>query len=98
MYAPAGSRPASPRPGELIAQAHEPPGIPREQLSRVIATSSVAGSVLVPLFSAFADPLADAVGVRVVLAGCATVVVAGAAAASGVHDVRRLGTTNGRSR
>ncbi|MGW2223080.1 hypothetical protein ACWCSD_49480, partial [Nonomuraea sp. NPDC001684] len=51
--------------------------------------------VLVPLFSAFAGPLADAVGVRVVLAGCAAVVVAGAAAAFSVRDVRRLRSTAG---
>ncbi|MFI7107413.1 MFS transporter [Nonomuraea sp. NPDC050227] len=69
--------------------------IPQEQLSRVLATSSVAGGVLVPLFSAFAGPLADAVGVRVVLAGCAAVVVAGAAAAFSVRDVRRLRSTAG---
>ncbi|WP_431929952.1 MFS transporter [Nonomuraea jabiensis] len=67
--------------------------IPQEQLSRVIATSSVVGSVLVPLFSALAGPLADAIGVRIVLASCAVFVVAGAAAAFSVHDVRRLRTT-----
>ncbi|GAA4923220.1 MFS family permease [Nonomuraea thailandensis] len=61
--------------------------LPDEHLGRVIATSAVAGSVLVPVFSAVAGPLADAVGVRTVLAGCAALVAAGAAAAFCVRDV-----------
>ncbi|WP_188196647.1 MFS transporter [Nonomuraea sp. SYSU D8015] len=64
--------------------------IPTEQLSRIVATTATIGTLLVPVSYATAGPLADAVGVRVVLAGCAALVVAGAAAAFCVRDVRRL--------
>ncbi|MEV1002615.1 MFS transporter [Nonomuraea sp. NPDC050202] len=65
--------------------------IPHGQLSRVTATASTVGSALAPVFSALAGPLADAVGVRLVLAGCAAIAVTGAAAAFSVRDVRHLG-------
>ncbi|MFD0480728.1 MFS transporter [Nonomuraea thailandensis] len=65
--------------------------IPHEQLSRVTATAALVGSALTPIFCAMAGPLADAIGERLVLAGCAAIAMSGVAAAFSVRDVRRLG-------
>ncbi|MEV0827981.1 hypothetical protein [Nonomuraea rubra] len=66
--------------------------IPEEQLSRTLATNATIGSLLVPVAYAVAGPLADVVGVRVVLAGCGAIVLAGAGAAVCMREVRQLAT------
>ncbi|MGW6505775.1 MFS transporter [Nonomuraea angiospora] len=74
----------------IVWTSHLQEAIPAEQLSRIMATNAMIGTLLVPVAYSLAGPLADLVGVRAVLAGCAAVVVGGAAAAVCVRDVRDL--------
>ncbi|MGW4411362.1 MFS transporter [Nonomuraea sp. NPDC004702] len=64
--------------------------IPEEQLSRIVAANATLGSLLVPVAYAVTGPLADVVGVRAVLGGCGSVVVAGAVGVVSLRAVRRL--------
>jgi MFS family permease len=64
--------------------------IPVEQLSRILATNSMIGALLVPVAYAVIGPVADAIGVRVVLALWAAIVVCAAVASACVPEVRHL--------
>ncbi|GAA1690576.1 hypothetical protein GCM10009733_103440 [Nonomuraea maheshkhaliensis] len=58
--------------------------------ARLVATNALIGTFLVPVAYAVAGPLAEAIGVRSVLAACALIVLGGAAIAACSHDVRQL--------
>ncbi|MBB5781432.1 hypothetical protein [Nonomuraea jabiensis] len=76
---------------QLIAwTSHLQEVIPAEQLSRIVATNAMIGTLLVPVAYSVAGPLADLVGVRAVLAECAAIVLGGAAAAACVREVRHV--------
>ncbi|MGR6913613.1 MFS transporter [[Actinomadura] parvosata] len=64
--------------------------IPTEQLSRIMATNAMIGTLLVPISYAVAGPLAEIVGVRAVLGGCALIILGGAAVAVCFRDIRQL--------
>jgi MFS family permease len=66
--------------------------IPEDQLSRILAANATLGSLLVPVAYAVTGPLADAIGVRAVLAGCGALVLAGTVVVGCVREVRRLTT------
>ncbi|SEH02388.1 hypothetical protein SAMN05444920_12646 [Nonomuraea solani] len=68
--------------------------IPEDQLSRILAANATLGSLLVPAAYVVTGPLADAVGVRAVLAGSGALVLAGVATVGCAWEVRRLNTSD----
>ncbi|WP_329431155.1 ATP-binding protein (plasmid) [Streptosporangium sp. NBC_01495] len=61
----------------------------------LLATTAALGTVLVPAAYVIVGPLSEMVGVRPVLWGCAALVLAGAAVAACVGDVRRVTSASG---
>ncbi|MER7362685.1 hypothetical protein [Nonomuraea wenchangensis] len=64
--------------------------IPTEQLSRIVATNALIATLLVPVAYAVAGPAAELISVRVVLGGCAVIVLGAAVIAACSRDVRQL--------
>ncbi|TDX81635.1 ubiquinone/menaquinone biosynthesis C-methylase UbiE [Rathayibacter sp. PhB151] len=64
--------------------------VPREALARVYSYDMVGSFLAVPLGEALVGPLADLVGTRAVLLGCAAVIVLASLLASTSRSVRRV--------
>lgn len=75
--------------------SHLQSAIPDAQLSRILATTAALGTLLVPVAYAIIGLLSELVGVRPVPWGCAVLVLAGAAVAACVDDVRRVTSASG---
>ncbi|ROP49734.1 methyltransferase family protein [Rathayibacter sp. PhB185] len=66
--------------------------VPREALARVYSYDMVGSFLAVPLGEALVGPLADLVGTRAVLLGCAAVIVVASLAAVASRSVRGVGS------